>query len=343
MNNNIETQYLALLRDVLENGHKKNDRTSTGTISKFGAFLEHDMSLGFPALTTKKLAWKQVVTELAWFISGNTNISWLIENDCNIWNGDAFKHYLRQTRDFKGDWPTTQEAFIDKVKTDKRFAKRWANLGPIYGKKWTNFRGKNQVHTILNLLKNDPDSRRMLVSAWDPSDVEDAALPPCHYAWQVWTRKLSLDERLDYCKKNGITLEHSEAGLENVFDDMRACGVPERAISLHFNMRSNDLFLGAPFNIASYALLLLILGSAVKMVPEKLSCAIGDAHIYSNHVDQVEEQLIRAQRPLPNFEMYVTGKEFLEYPKLCTSGNSFRNFELTNYNPWPTIKAPLSN
>ena len=183
----------------------------------------------------------------------------------------------------------------------------------------------------------------MLVTAWDPSDVEDAALPPCHYAWQVYTRKLSLDERLDYCKKNGIELEHYEAGLENIFDDMRACGIPERAISLHFNMRSNDLFLGAPFNIASYGLLLCILGSAVNMVPEKLSCSIGDAHIYSNHVDQVKEQLSRTPRSLPKLKMFVTGAEALEFPKLCGVGNGHKNFELTNYNPWPTIKAPLSN
>ena len=293
---NIEEQYLALLNKVLTTGNTKEDRTGTGTISKFGVFLEHDMSLGFPLLTTKEVHWKSVVTELMWMLGGHTDLWWLLKRDCNIWTGDAFKKYQKETKS-----NITKEEFKNYILNDPKFAKQFGEFGPIYGKKWRDFKGADQVSDMIDKLRNDPDSRRMLVSAWDPSDVHEAILPACHFSWQLYVRD-------------------------------------GEYLSLHYNMRSNDLFLGAPFNIASYALLLCIIAAEVGMIPDKLSCSIGDAHIYLNHTDQVEEQLTRDLRPLPTLEI-KNALPITEFP----GAHNEDNFILSGYNPHPSIKAPLSN
>lgn len=293
---NIEIQYLSLLKEVLLKGNKKQDRTGTGTISKFGVFMEHDMSLGFPLLTTKKVHWPSVVTELMWMLAGRTDLWWLLNKDCNIWTGDAYKAYKERTKS-----NISPEEFKMHILSDWRFSEEFGNFGPIYGKKWRDFKGVDQVERVLETLRNYPDSRRMLVSAWDPSDVREAILPPCHYSWQLYVRD-------------------------------------EEYLSLHYNMRSNDLFLGAPFNIASYALLLCIIADQVGMIPDRLSCSIGDAHIYTNHVDQVREQLSRDPRDLPRLKV-KRGLPITEFPNVYDE----KAFELEGYNPHPAIKAPLSN
>ena len=207
--NNLDKQYQDLLQTILDYGVEKKDRTGTGTKSIFGYTIRHNMKNGFPLLTTKKMAWKTMVTELIWFLRGDTNIKYLVDNNCHIWDGDAFKNYISKTNEFKGDWPDTMEEFINKIKTDDGFAKKYGELGPIYGKQWRKWRNKisangeympfgNNIDQIANLiseLKTNPDSRRLMVSAWNVGELDQMVLPPCHYGFQVYTRELSLEER----------------------------------------------------------------------------------------------------------------------------------------------------
>ena len=325
--NNIDKQYQALLQDILDNGVEKKDRTGTGTISVFGRQIRHKMSEGFPLLTTKKMPWKSIVTELLWFLQGNTNIKWLVDNGCNIWNGDVYKNYLMEcdkivkTHSFS-DEPErfTQEEFINNIKTDDEFAKKWGELGPIYGAQWRNWKGFrhgwhdvakvidgsiephidwlngiDQITSLIYDLKTNPDSRRLMVNAWNVGELDQMVLPPCHYGFQVYTRELSLTER-----RNLVTLEKYES-VYNGSDSRNTLshseidqwGYPTRAISLMWNQRSVDTFLGLPFNIASYGLLLEIIAKEVNMVPDELIGNLGDVHLYSNHIEQAKEQIGR--------------------------------------------------
>ena len=422
--NNLDKQYTDLLQDILDNGVEKKDRTGTGTKSIFGRQIRHNMKDGFPLLTTKKMPFKTIVTELLWFLRGDTNIKFLIDNNCHIWDGDAYKNYtkyplatihdhhiniLYQNRD-KG-WcmlngrsmvsphPTrhlTQEEFIDKIKTDDEFAKKWGDLGKIYGFQWRNWGGwkdtkqtgflhktdngwsvkwsdlhsfvngtewlttpiqdsdqslysdkdegkkvyyKNitlgydeksfcpiqvakviddkfdkyvggidQIANLINDLKTNPDSRRLMVNAWNVGELDQMVLPPCHYGFQVYTRELSKDERMDYWFKNhkpnrdvcDSVDESSEEEQHKYFDDVN---VPKRAISLMWNQRSVDTFLGLPFNIASYGLLLEIIAKSVNMIPDELIGNLGDVHLYSNHVEQAKEQIGRKYTPEERHDM----------------------------------------
>jgi thymidylate synthase len=322
--NKLDLQYQNLLKDILENGTKKQDRTGTGTISVFGRQLRHDFRDGFPLLTTKRMAFKQIVTELIWFLRGDTNIKYLVDNDCHIWDGDTYKNYL-----FNSDWHPissvnggfigtktdsdeimTQELFINKIKTDDEFAKKWGSLGPVYGKQWRSWNGNgspltkdyegnvssylvkqiDQITNLINDLKTNPDSRRLMVNAWNVGELDQMVLPPCHYGFQVYTRELSLSERTEYKKKrDGISrtfAPYTHQMLDN-------SNIPTRAISLMWNQRSVDTFLGLPFNIASYGLLLEIIAKAVNMVPDELIGNLGDVHLYSNHIEQAKEQIGR--------------------------------------------------
>ena len=266
MSNKLDLDYQMLLKDILENGIEKEDRTGTGTLSVFGRQIRHNMKDGFPLLTTKKMAVNSMMTELKWFLRGDTNIKYLVDRGCNIWNGDAYKQYATYARGLEEpdysvhiDDPVqnkvrilTQAEFIERIKTDDEFAGEWGELGPIYGAQWRKWDGIDQIQEIIDTLKTNPDSRRMLVSAWNVNYLDEMTLPPCHYGFQVYTRELSLAERRDWCKTHNIVLEHLEAGLENEEDDMRANRVPTRTISLMWNQRSVDTFLGLPFNIASY-------------------------------------------------------------------------------------------
>lgn len=330
--NTLDTKYQDLLRDILKNGVEKKDRTGTGTISVFGRQIRHKMSEGFPLLTTKKMAIKTLMTELKWFLKGDTNIKYLVDNGCNIWNGDAFKNYMSKTNEFKGDWPDTMKEFIDRIKTDNKFAEKWGELGPIYGAQWRNWNNTgyngDQIANLLHELKDNPDSRRLMVNAWNVSELHEMTLPPCHYGFQVYTRELNLDERIDYVNKH--SLSKFSDWLEGHLDGM---GVPKRAISLSWNQRSVDTFLGLPFNIASYAMLLCLIADEVNMIPEELIGNLGDVHLYTNHIEQAKEQISREPKPyLPKLkliEVDVLEGEF--------------DYEILYYHSHPTIKAPLSN
>jgi thymidylate synthase len=311
--NKLDKTYTDLLQDILDNGIRKSDRTGTGTISIFGRQIRHKMSDGFPLLTTKKMPFKTIVTELLWFLKGDTNIKYLVDNGCHIWDGDAYKNFIKtyEGRDGEIILPPddyindngeliSKEEFINKIKTDDEFAKKWGELKKIYGYQWRNWNGEiDQIQILINDLKTNPDSRRLLVSAWNPSDLPNQVLPPCHYGFQVYTRELSLEERnksmgKDYAYRgvfSGPIAKQKELDkYKKLFDEQNR---PTRAISLMWNQRSVDTFLGLPFNIASYGLLLEIIAKAVNMVPDELIGNLGDVHLYSNHVEQAKEQIGR--------------------------------------------------
>jgi len=358
MKNNIEHDYLKLLKDVLENGQEKKDRTGTGTISVFGRQIRHDMSRGFPLLTTKKMYWKGIVTELLWFLRGDTNIKYLVDNDCHIWDGDAYKNYEKNA--VVGDVidsyyePSTdkwhlynKEELIDKIKTDEvtEFAKKWGDLGPIYGKQWRdwggdkfvgdnfpNFKnGIDQIQRAIDKLKTDPDSRRNIVSAWNVDELDQMTLPPCHYGFQVYTRELNYNEKVHEARKRfGFESEDGTRTFDiNSKESIEFLNSSQRAISLMWNQRSVDTFLGLPFNIASYGLLLEIIAKEVNMVPDELIGTLGDVHLYKNHIEQAKEQLTREPMELP--KLNIVNK---------TSNNEIL---IENYQSHPTIKAELSN
>jgi len=347
MSKNIEKQYLKLLKDILKNGVEKQDRTGTGTISVFGRQIRHDMSKGFPLLTTKKMYWKGIVTELLWFLRGDTNIKYLVDNDCHIWDGDAYKAYLtketNRTEKTGQTWtPMTQKEFIDKIKTDDEFAKKWGELGPVYGKQWRrwpvypNEYGEyesnpiDQIQNLINDLKTNPGSRRLMVSAWNVGELDQMVLPPCHYGFQVYTVEMSEDERrMRWCEGLGKDISFADRIYTKELDEFN---FPKRKISLMWNQRSVDTFLGLPFNIASYGLLLEIIAKAVNMVPDELIGNLGDTHLYKNHIEQAKEQMIREPMNLPQ----VTVQDGI----FCSSVNDVR---LENYESHPPIKAPLSN
>jgi thymidylate synthase len=362
--NNIEHDYLKLLHDILINGTKKQDRTGTGTISVFGRQIRHDMRLGFPLLTTKKMPFKTIVTELLWFLRGDTNIKFLVDNGCHIWDGDAFKNFMN-TSEGDPDLIWNQEQFINMIKTDDEFAKQWGELGPIYGRQWRNWNaifdgGVDQIKNLIQDLKTNPDSRRLMVNAWNVGELDQMTLPPCHYGFQVYTRELSLEERhqlaLPIWKETYGPLADMMVPT-NV--DNTPYKIPTRAISLMWNQRSVDTFLGLPFNIASYGLLLEIIAKAVNMVPDELIGNLGDVHLYSNHIDQAREQLTRQMMTMPkltiNTEFWPTetGEAGLGEIDAVAVFDGFTNdayckcffedLQLNNYESHPHIKAPLSN
>jgi thymidylate synthase len=338
--NNIEHDYLKLLHDILTNGVKKQDRTGTGTISVFGRQIRHDMRLGFPLLTTKKMPFKTIVTELLWFLRGDTNIKFLVDNNCHIWDGDAFKNFMENS---EGDpdliW--NQKQFIEMIKTDDEFAKQWGELGPIYGRQWRNWNaifdgGVDQITNLINDLKTNPDSRRLIVNAWNVGEIDQMTLPPCHYGFQVYTRELSLKERNNWSGDNwGIICD-----TESLSDQH---GVPKRAISLMWNQRSVDTPLGLPFNIASYALLLEMLARETNMIADELVGNLGDCHIYLDQQDGVREQLTRS--PMALGQLIMNDEFWNPDVSLFDQIEHIQptDFYINDYHSHPTIKFPLSN
>ena len=419
--NNLDKTYQDLLKDILENGTRKGDRTGTGTISVFGRQIRHKMAEGFPLLTTKKMYTKGIIAELLWFLRGETNIKSLLDNDCHIWDGDAYKKYIKDSEEFStseqveyGECtysasgmsfrPFSIEGFINKIKTDDEFAAEWGELGPIYGKQWrswkhmgpksqqemldenTNWPWKtteiDQIANLIHDLKTNPDSRRLMVSAWNVCELGSMTLPPCHYGFQVYTRELSWDERHE--------LAETKYQLDDTDEELDKHNIPTRAISLMWNQRSCDFPLGIPFNIASYGLLLEIIGKMVNMVPEELIGNLGDCHIYLNQIEGCEEQigrylevdervcmcyenpkldLSRIQEGMSDSEFTKVCDEFgiptrtrepFELPKLVfgKTDEFFKSlsddlslithldntdFNVENYQSHPTIKFPLSN
>jgi len=345
--NNLDKQYQALLKDILSYGVEKNDRTGTGTKSIFGYMIYHNMKDGFPLLTTKKVPFKTMATELMWFLMGDTNIKYLVDNGVHIWDGDAYKKYHQA---FPETEMMSKEDFIETLRVNDEFAKKWGELGPIYGRQWRNWNaifdgGVDQIQNLINNLKTNPDSRRLMVNAWNVGELDQMTLPPCHYGFQVYTRELSNEEKYNiWFNKN------YETGMEKYFDPNNLpdfdneyyAPIPKRAISLSWNQRSVDVFLGLPFNIASYGLLLEMIAREVNMVPENLIGHLGDTHLYLDHLDQAQQQLERIPRDLPVMKM-SSGHNFRAALKGNADEIDLDDFMLVGYKPHPTIKAPLSN
>ena len=351
--NKLDKQYQDLLQSILDYGVKKKDRTGTGTKSIFGYIIRHNMKDGFPLLTTKKMAWKTIVTELLWFLRGDTNIKYLVDNDCHIWDGDAFKNFMT-TSEGDPDMIWNQDQFIHLIKTNDEFAKEWGELGPIYGAQWRNWNTKqfeslndgnfghryndvriDQIQNLINDLKTNPDSRRLMVSAWNVGELDQMVLPPCHYGFQVYTRELSLEERLDLASKTYDVFDPLDFSIPAKVDHDeidKLYPVPKRAISLMWNQRSCDVPLGIPMNIASYGLLLMMIADEVNMIPEELIGSLGDCHIYLNQIDGVKEQIGREPFELPTVHV----RDGIH----CSSVN---DVILENYQSHPKIYFPLSN
>lgn len=319
---NIEKQYQGILRKLVLYGVEKEDRTGTGTLSYFGEQIRHNMADGFPLLTTKKMAIKTMMTELKWFLKGDTNIKYLVDNNCNIWNGDAYKKYEKYAMDNSyGVDVLSMDEFIKEIKTNNEFAKKWGELGPIYGKQWRKWKNLkfdvakgngyllevDQIAKVIVDLKNNPDSRRLMVSAWNVGEIDEMTLPPCHYGFQLYTRNSTREEKIVNPGKYKV-------------------------VSLMWNQRSVDTFLGLPFNIASYATLLQLIADECDMIAGELIGNLGDVHLYKNHIQQAKEQIVREPYKLPTIELSnvdILKGEF--------------DYEIKDYESHPTIKAPLSN
>jgi thymidylate synthase len=341
--NKLDKDYQALLQDILDNGVTKSDRTGTGTLSVFGRQIRHKMSDGFPLLTTKKMAFKSICTELLWFLRGDTSIEYLLKNDCNIWTGDVYKKYEKWWKSYSpggAPIPLSREMFIDRIKTDDEFAKKWGDLGPIYGKQWRSWTEKSftdilsrkisyygntqaanemsyeeyqnskidQIANLISDLKTNPDSRRLMVNAWNVGELDQMVLPPCHNLFQMYS------------------IEKEE----------------KRHLSIMINIRSNDVPLGLPFNIASYALLLEIIARLTNMISDEIVINIGDAHIYLNQMEGIKEQLTREPFGLPKLVIsnQVNFNEGIdEFLNSCL----ITDFRVEDYISHPSIKLPLSN
>ena len=289
-------QYLELCEKVLKEGHVKTDRTGTGTISYFGAQMRFDLSKGFPLLTTKKVHLKSIIHELLWFIKGDTNIKYLVDNDVRIWNEWPFAIYVKSP-EYKCE---SLEEFVEKIKADDEFAKKHGNLGPVYGKQWRHFGNDDhyvdQLKKVIEQIRNTPDSRRLIVCAWNPLEVDQMALPPCHSLFQFY--------------------------------------VNDGKLSCMLYQRSADLFLGVPFNIASYALLTMMVAKVCHLELGEFVHTLGDAHLYSNHLEQINKQLKREPRELPQMIIHRETDNIDEFV--------FEDFELVNYNPHKGIKGKVA-
>jgi thymidylate synthase len=284
--------YLDLCRHVLEHGTQKSDRTGTGTLSVFGYQMRYNLEEGFPLLTTKKVHLKSIVHELLWFIKGDTNIKYLVDHDVKIWNEWPYEAF-KKSIDYKGE---SMEDYILKIKNDPSFAEKYGDLGPVYGAQWRNFNGVDQLQYILDELKNNPDSRRMILSAWNPAEIKHMALPPCHTLIQFY--------------------------------------VADGKLSLQLYQRSADIFLGVPFNIASYALLLMMVAQVTHLKPGEFVHTLGDAHIYSNHVDQIRLQLTRTPKQRPTLQLNPNIDSLFDF--------TYDDIKLENYDPYPAIKGKVA-
>lgn len=285
-------QYLDLIKHILKNGNQKDDRTNTGTISCFGYQMRFDLSEGFPLVTTKKTYFKGIVHELLWFIKGDTNIKYLVDNNCNIWNEWPYEKY-KKTNDFQNE---TLQEFIEKIKNDNEFARKHGDLGPVYGKQWRNFNGVDQLKNLISEIKNNKNSRRLIISSWNPIDVPNMALPPCHSFMQFY--------------------------------------VNNNKLSLQLYQRSADVFLGVPFNIASYSLFLHLIAQVCDLQVGDFVHTFGDCHIYLNHLDQVNLQLTRTPKKLPKIVLNKNIKSIFDF--------KFEDIKLEGYESWPRIKGEVA-
>lgn len=300
-------QYLELLDFILKNGVQKGDRTGTGTLSVFGYQMRFNLEDGFPLMTTKKTFMKGITHELIWFLKGETNIKYLVDNDVKIWNEWPYQAYLKanqlesQFPKYSKEWSEKLDWFVSQIKSDVEFAKKWGELGPVYGYQWRNFNGQgvDQIKKVQDTLRKDPNSRRILVVAYNPAQADEMAksgLPPCHALFQFY--------------------------------------VANGKLSCQLYQRSCDVFLGVPFNIASYALLTMMMAQATGLKPGEFVWTGGDTHIYLNHLEQVKEQLSRTPKKLPVMKINPEVKDIFDF--------KYEDFILEGYDPWPMIKAPIS-
>lgn len=289
-------QYLELCQKVLEEGYYKDDRTNTGTVSYFGAQMRFNLQDGFPLLTTKRVHLKSIIYELLWFIKGDTNIKYLVDHDVRIWNEWPYETF-KKSSDYNGE---TIEEFVEKIKIDDEFAKKYGDLGPVYGKQWRNFGidkySVDQLGNVIQQIKENPTSRRLIVCAWNPLEIDQMALPPCHSLFQFY--------------------------------------VNDNKLSCMLYQRSADLFLGVPFNIASYALLTMMVAKVCNLELGDFVHTLGDAHIYSNHFEQIKKQLARTPRALPKMNILRDVKNIEDFV--------FEDFELVDYNPHKGIKGKVA-
>ena len=285
-------QYLDMCKFILENGTYKSDRTATGTISYFGYQTRYNLNEGFPLLTTKKVFLKGIIHELLWFISGDTNIKYLVDNNVKIWNEWAYEKYKKEPV-YKGE---TMDEFIEKIRESKEFADKYGDLGPVYGRQWRNFNGVDQLEKLIYNLKHNPDSRRHIISAWNPAEVDNMALPPCHSFMQFY--------------------------------------VVNNKLSCQLYQRSADVFLGVPFNIASYSLFTMMIAQVCGFELGDFVHTFGDVHIYSNHMDQIKLQLSREPRKLPTMKINPNVKSIYDF--------KYEDFELEGYDPHPAIKGVVA-
>ncbi len=289
-------QYLEFLQHILKHGHEKDDRTGTGTISVFGYQMRFDLSEGFPLLTTKKVHFKSILHELLWFISGDTNIRYLVKNGVRIWNEWPYENF-KQSDEYRGE---SLREFIEKIKNDEAFAKRFGDLGPVYGAQWRRFAGENttvdQLEWVIEEIKRNPNSRRLIVNSWHPPQLGRMALPPCHMMFQFYVR--------------------------------------DGTLSCQLYQRSADAFLGVPFNIASYALLTMMVAQACGLSPGEFVHTIGDGHIYKNHIEQVKTQLKRTPKKPPKLVLNPDIKDLFAF--------RYADVRLKDYDPHPPIKGEVS-
>jgi thymidylate synthase len=298
-------QYLDLVRHIRDHGTIKEDRTGTGTVSIFGYQMRFNLADGFPLVTTKRVHLKSILHELLWFIKGDTNIKYLVQNGVGIWNDWPYQNWLRETGQaqnlqmYSSEWRLVMKEFIERIKSDDTFARQYGDLGPVYGKQWRNFGGVDQLANLVNDIKTNPDSRRLIVSAWNPQDIPvmiKSGLPPCHSLFQFY--------------------------------------VVEGRLSCQLYQRSADVFLGVPFNIASYAILTIMIAQVTGLRPGDFIHTFGDAHLYLNHMEQVDEQLSRAEFDLPELKVNASITSLFDFV--------FEDFELQNYMSHEPISAPVA-
>jgi len=298
-------QYLDLVRHIRDHGTIKEDRTGTGTVSIFGYQMRFNLADGFPLVTTKRVHLKSILHELLWFIKGDTNIKYLVQNGVGIWNDWPYQNWLRETgqaqnlKMYSSEWRLVMKEFIERIKSDDTFARQFGDLGPVYGKQWRNFGGVDQLANLVNDIKTNPDSRRLIVSAWNPQDIPvmiKSGLPPCHSLFQFY--------------------------------------VVEGRLSCQLYQRSADVFLGVPFNIASYAILTTMIAQVTGLRLGDFIHTFGDAHLYLNHMEQVDEQLSRVEFDLPELKVNPDVTSLFDFV--------FEDFELQNYMSHEPISAPVA-
>lgn len=355
--NNVDKQYNNLLKLILNKGINKGDRTGTGTRSIFSHEMRFNMSEGFPLLTSKKMFTKGIIHELIWFLRGDTNIQYLVQNGVNIWNGDAYKYYQGKQVKSKGANPTLPiNEFIERIKNESDFAEHWGELGPVYGAQWRDAggtkelqitdkrdhngflkfkkvhnKGVDQFANLIKDLKNNPDSRRLMVNSWNALEIENMVLPPCHYSFQCYTYEMDYYERVyEWCESLGKDISYAEDMNHERLDEI---DFPRRKVSLKWHQRSCDVPLGIPFNIASYGILLHLIAREVNMIPNELIFSGGDCHIYVNQVEGIKSQLLNDTFNLPTIELSNDSIYDIKYDDI-----RFKEYVSSG-----VVKLPLSN